>query len=117
MTIRKHKFLVRVFTPLGMLSGFLVLPFVIWFAVTVVGLPRPGGDSPSEVVMTLVVIATFFASVYGGGRLAVALFQRRVRAVCPHCGLAAVGLQFVTINRGTYRCSACGYVDPASAPD
>lgn len=117
MTIRKHKLLVRVVSPLGMMGGFLLLPFILWVAVAVVGLPRPGGDSTSGVVMTLIAIAIFFTLVYGGGRLAVALFQWRVLAECPHCGLAALGLRFVTVNRGTYRCRACGYVDPTSARD
>jgi predicted RNA-binding Zn-ribbon protein involved in translation (DUF1610 family) len=112
-----HKLLVRVIAPLGMLAGFLVLPFILWFAFAVAGLPRPSGGSAIGWVMILAVIALFFTLVYGGGRIAVALFQWRVRADCPRCGLEAMSLHYVTVSQGTYRCRACGYVDPASAPD
>lgn len=117
MTVWRHKLLVRVIAPLGMLAGFLVLPIISWFAFAVVLLPRPSGDSTIGWVMILAVIALFFTLVYGGGRIAVALFQWRIRADCPRCGLAAMSLHYVRVSQGTYRCRACGYVDPASAPD
>ncbi len=109
MTIRAHQILMRVVYPLGMFVGFLAMWPVIWFAVNVLGLPSPGGDSAGGVVMALAVIAAFFTLAYGGARLAVVIAQRWVRADCPRCGQAAVGVTFAAVISGPYRCRACGY--------
>ena len=110
MTIRRHQILVRLVYPLGMLTSVPVVWIALWFTVAVVGLPRPEGDSVGGAVMAALAIALFFATAYGGGRLAVALLQWRVCAECPHCGRPTVGLAFVTFTRGIYRCRECDYV-------
>lgn len=112
MTIRTQQLLVRLVYPLGMLSGFLATWVAIWFAVNVLRLPSPGDESVGAVVMALAAIAFFFTSVYGGAILAALLAGRWARAECPRCAQAAVGVTFVSIKRGIYRCRACGYVHP-----
>lgn len=112
MTALTHRHLVRIVFPLGMVGGFVLFYALALLAFGVLRLPKPGDESVANVVSLLVLIAVFYNAVYGGGRLAVGLLQWRVRARCPRCGRAELGIVFRTRTGGPYRCRACAYADP-----
>jgi hypothetical protein len=111
MSIRTHQLLVRLVFSVGMVGGVALFWVALWLTFGVLGLPRPSDETVVGAASALVVCSLFFFAVYGGGRMAIFLFQRRVRVCCPACR-AAVGVKIWMRTMGEYRCRACGYVHP-----
>jgi hypothetical protein len=112
MTVAKHDLLFRIIYGLGMVCGVALYWLILLLAFGVLRLPRPGDESAVNLASAVSAIALFFVMGYGGGRLAVLLVQRWVKATCPRCGKCEVVVVFVTFRTGRYRCRACDFALP-----
>ena len=108
MSIRMHRILMHVIYPLGMVGGFFCFAFGCSAVTRSLDLPAPLSSTSEGIAMIILIIALFPAFVYGGGMVAVLVVQRWVKGQCTKCGQEAVCFHFMTDERRSCVCAACG---------